>query len=334
MAATSVPLAWRLPAAGDRFPVELLGRAAGAAFAAESQWWVLAVFRRTFYCESAAGALVCLGPRSMGAGPLNAIAAIPPAMAWDAAGLRAGASATRHGSAFGVDGRFVFSLDGSGTWRPPAMPAGGDPAALARGLAALAAAARVRAPREGLGRLIPLLADGPGTGADGALEAPALRLALRGARALAWWLGRALAGRRTDVPSPPDDVTSLIGLGPGLTPSGDDFLGGALMTLHALGRSGPADALGAWVLARASSRTHAISRAHLACAVQGEGMAAAHETLVALAGPESPRGLPACLDAVEAIGHTSGWDALAGAWVAGGVVSGGQQYAWAPECAS
>ncbi|MEE9273883.1 MAG: DUF2877 domain-containing protein, partial [bacterium] len=56
-----------------------------------------------------------------------------------------------------------------------------------------------------------------------------------------------------------------------------------------------------------------ISRAHLACAARGEGAAALHETLAALLGPDPEAALAAPLGTLDAIGHTSGWDALAGA---------------------
>ena len=83
-------------------------------------------------------------------------------------------------------------------------------------------------------------------------------------------------------------VESLIGLGPGLTPSGDDLLGGVLITLRALGWPQAADTLGCWLLPRARARTHAISYAHLACAAGGEGAAALHDTLATLCSPGAP----------------------------------------------
>jgi len=59
----------------------------------------------------------------------------------------------------------------------------------------------------------------------------------------------------------------------------------------------------------------------LACAAEGEGAAALHDMLAALGNPVAP-GFAGHLDAIDAIGHTSGWDALAGAVVTAAVVGG------------
>lgn len=98
------------------------------------------------------------------------------------------------------------------------------------------------------------------------------------------------------------DAERLIGLGPGLTPSGDDYFGGIMLALRIAGRGRQADALWRWLEPRLAARTSAISAAHLAAAAQGE----AHEALHAVLGGADP----ALLDAV---GHCSGWDGLAGA---------------------
>lgn len=101
----------------------------------------------------------------------------------------------------------------------------------------------------------------------------------------------------------PDDA--LIGLGPGLTPAGDDFVGGAMIALRAWGHGALANRIAAWALPLARERTNRISRAHLECAAQGEGHAALHDWLDGF-GDEA-------LERLSRIGHTSGLDAAAGA---------------------
>jgi hypothetical protein len=64
-----------------------------------------------------------------------------------------------------------------------------------------------------------------------------------------------------------------------------------------------ADGLWRWLKPRLNNRTSAISAAHLAAAAAGEG----HEALHRVLNGELD------LDALDAVGHTSGWDALAGA---------------------
>ncbi len=109
----------------------------------------------------------------------------------------------------------------------------------------------------------------------------------------------------------PDDA--LIGLGPGLTPAGDDFVGGAMIALRAAGESELAERVAAWALPLAETRTGRISRAHLACAARGEGHEALHALLAA---PEGSARFEASLARLARIGHTSGLDAAAGALLA------------------
>jgi hypothetical protein len=99
---------------------------------------------------------------------------------------------------------------------------------------------------------------------------------------------------------------SLIGRGPGLTPAGDDFVGGAMIALRAFGHAEEADRIAAWALPLAEKNTSRISRAHLACAAAGEGHEALHD-LLTFADVERD------LARLARIGHTSGTDAAAGA---------------------
>jgi hypothetical protein len=103
--------------------------------------------------------------------------------------------------------------------------------------------------------------------------------------------------------SSPDDA--LIGLGPGLTPAGDDFVGGAMIALRAFGNRELADRVAAWALPLAATNTGRISRAHLECAARGEGHAYFHDFLSFPTGENRQK--------LSRIGHTSGLDTAAGA---------------------
>lgn len=168
-------------------------------------------------------------------------------------------------------------------WAPPGAPEHAAP-----DLAALQGAARGRVPREGLGCLVIDEHNDVSGHAQPALEALDR-----------WLVGNALA----------EEAAMLIGLGPGLTPSGDDFLGGVMLALHHLHRATQARGLWRWLEPRLS-RTGAISAAHLAAAAAGEGHEALHDALAHLF--QRRAGWPAALDRLDAIGHCSGWDALAG----------------------
>lgn len=110
-------------------------------------------------------------------------------------------------------------------------------------------------------------------------------------------IDRWLAGHSLD-----NAAEGLIGLGPGLTPSGDDYLGGVLVALRAVRRTSHAESLWRWLEPRLAGRTSELSSAHLAAAAAGEAHEALHEVL---------NGAPP--ERLDGVGHCSGWDALAGA---------------------
>jgi hypothetical protein len=99
----------------------------------------------------------------------------------------------------------------------------------------------------------------------------------------------------------------LLGVGGGLTPSGDDFVGAALFTLAHL-RSARWRQAAAELTHVANERTHAISAALFADLARGESFAPLHDLLAAA--DASAMGEPA--QRLVNIGHSSGWDMLTG----------------------
>jgi len=202
---------------------------------------VIAVFARSFYLANGVGELSCIGPSGLGSGPLNMLCDLPRDLDWQARGLRPGQVAHYRDEVLRIDGIGAFSLADAVPWRPTPPPAVWDRAILDAGLAALATASRNLACADGFASLIPTLAlDDPATAPDGC--APLLRLAWPGIAALADWLAAGGEGM------PGDAAATLLGLGPGLTPSGDDFIGGAMIALHALERRALASRLAGWAL--------------------------------------------------------------------------------------
>ncbi len=156
-----------------------------------------------------------------------------------------------------------------------------------------------------------------GLAASGCLRLPsapthALAAAMPGITALRRSIEAGLRGH-TPVPADGEKIIELIGLGPGLTPSGDDFLAGALLALARLDLCDPRDAL--WNSLRAHlDRTNDISAAHLRSAASGYAASALHEAIDATISGRTDQIAPA-LAAVSSIGHSSGRDAFAGAMV-------------------
>ncbi len=255
----------------DSIVLASAGRDAETVFSGAGPLTVAAAFARSFYVRDAEGRLACVGGSGLGDGPLNALGERAPSIPPEGAILSTG----------------IFDRSRMVRWRPQ------PPGPLRReGLRARLAAIAATRPR-GLAAAIPALLGAPFESPD-----PFVAASLAPLLALRDW---------TDGP-PPEALARLVGLGPGLTPAGDDALGGAAIALRATGRMAQADALAGWIDAIAPEATGEIARAHLRAAARGEGSAALHAALDALM-----RGKEPDLGAIDAIGHSSGWDALAGA---------------------
>ena len=126
---------------------------------------------------------------------------------------------------------------------------------------------------------------------------------------------------RTDFGKPVrslKDARDLIGLGEGLTPSGDDFVGGWLFAVYHLHAAYP-DAFD-WeqraideLLDWARSRTNVISYALLRDHARGESVEPLHDWLVALLGVDEPGDMARLVARLIGIGSTTGKNILAGA---------------------
>lgn len=107
-------------------------------------------------------------------------------------------------------------------------------------------------------------------------------------------------------------LCALVGLGTGLTPSGDDFLCGLLAgLLWRWGEDCPLHRALARCLAGRRMQTNLISAAFLDCALQGQ-FSEAVIRFFALSPVASAQELDDCRESFGAIGHSSGFDALAG----------------------
>jgi hypothetical protein len=277
----------------------LVGPVAVRALREGARGSVRAVFDRSLYVALERG-WVCAGPTALGAGPLNLLCEPWPAIPPIGALLQVGDVVRVEGAVLHA-GRFSVPLAAAQPWHP-APPGAWSTASLARGLAALADALPPPLPVDGLARLLrPADAASCATPLLASAQAPAVYLAELCADAAT--AGRDIAAER---------IAPLIGLGPGLTPSGDDYLGGVLIALALTGRTTLRDRLWDALAPHLATRTGDISRAHLAAAAEGLGAAPIHALLAAILADRT-LAIAECLAAVAAIGHTSGWDALAGA---------------------
>ena len=96
-----------------RFQAKLIGRGAKEHLDGHGDATVCAVFRRSFYLESAGGELTCIGPMAIGAGPLNVICDLPDGIDWDASGVRPGARIIITSNRFSIAGLYEFEFGGA-----------------------------------------------------------------------------------------------------------------------------------------------------------------------------------------------------------------------------
>jgi len=119
-----------------------------------------------------------------------------------------------------------------------------------------------------------------------------------------------------DVEAVYDAGLPLLGLGPGLTPSGDDLVGAALFVRRSIAGSPAAAKRWSGVAGRlidaAQLRSHAIGAALFRDLAVGQSFAPLHRLAVILAAAAGQAQAIDAARALAAIGHSSGWDMLAG----------------------
>jgi len=278
---------------------------------------VVAVFERSLYLR-VGDDFICIGEPTIGNGPTTLIIG-----EWGAKlGVRQRQCALISNGRITI-GDLLFDLQNCQTWHAPPWPAAS--ATLPTTYAKIAQRAAVESPAESLARAC--------FGDD---DTPLARLARPRVAKFASWLSLRWAKRPeaacppsisaflkeppTPDPSPPRFAwgegnptacaSGLIGLGPGLTPSGDDFLIGALAALDALGQTNMHAALGRAVVAAAGCTTP-LSATFLRAAAAGHVGENLHAMIAAILAGDAD----AAVAAAARIGDTSGWDTLAGAVV-------------------
>jgi len=278
---------------------------------------VTAVFDRCFYVEFA-GDQVCIGVPDLGAGSLNVLTN-SAAGGTLIQGLRAGTQVGLSNGCVRVGNRLILNLAKASIWSPPTVPSWCRES-VRSGLEAFLDVSGSMVPDDGLGILMVPDTEFPSAGSI------LLKYAVGPVSRLQAWLKDAMLNPHV-VPCPDAGCwKGLLGLGPGLTPSGDDFVGGILIALHALGCRRILRSLCAAVMPILGEQTNAISGAHLRSAMEGLGCEPIHRAVnMILTGNRDC--LSDVIEAVDSVGHTSGWDTLAGVviamrlWIQSGQVS-------------
>ncbi len=260
---------------------------------------VVAAFGSAFYVELGSG-LVCIATRAVEPGPLTVLTSGSGGLDWRRIGITPRQPVQASASGLEIPGLIRIDLTNCDRWTPPAPPVSPTEASITAGLAALSAVMPADLSTLGFGAFIKPVRHRAGLPRE--VEAAAAPVA-----AACQWASVAVSAGAADLPL---WSTRLVGLGPGLTPSGDDFLGGMLIALRTLGAEAARRQLSWVVCPLLEARTNQISAALLDAAVEGYGGASLHMALNALLGGGS--GLAPAIAGVARIGHSSGWDALSG----------------------
>jgi hypothetical protein len=256
---------------------------------------VEAVFERSCYLRCG-DIFVCVGEVSIGHGPLTLTADAQAARRWKSLGLHPGQPASISSQAIVIGAEVELTLDRCRLWCRPPWPAPLPHRALSHVGNAIARRMRLEAPVESLGGIL--------CRRETAGRTPLARVALSRIARFADWLHGVMKLGADDGAA----VADLIGLGPGLTPSGDDFLVGALALLDALDERRAHVALARAVAAGPRGSTSPLSECLLNAAAGGHIGAdlCAAVSAVVTGDAES------AIAAVRRIGHASGWDMMAG----------------------
>jgi hypothetical protein len=251
---------------------------------------IAAVFARSFYVRCGENFL-CVGEPAIGNGPLTLTADFKiPTL-----GLRAGQLVSLSRQHIAISAAAHFVLDGCKPWRPPDWPEPAAPGCLIDACAAISGRGAVEAPPEALAAVV--------FGTPGASPA-LLRLAAPRIARFRSWLAQAFdRGPTNGAP-----IDGVIGLGPGLTPSGDDFLAGALAILDALTEHRVHAALGRAIGRAPSDVTSPLSWCLLKAAAKGHIGERLWDAVAALVSGDAS----GAIAFIQTIGHSSGWDTLAG----------------------
>ena len=280
---------------------ELIGPIAAEILQAAGDAEVVALFERSAYVMCASG-LVCIGEPSIGAGPFNVI--IPKRVPSEATpfGLHIGMKGVAGAGQLTLGGDLVLATDRAIEWMPPPF-ATTTAAQTAKGLDTLQRHMTSRVPADGVAAVLFAPSSKPAK-TPTAMAATGLITTLATSTAAAFasgaWSEDALRA-----------AILLVGLGPGLTPSGDDLLGGFMLALTARGHQSLRDALWRAISTELDDLTVPVSAMHLSAAADGMAAEAVHLLINAVLTGDAGA-IPARLNAVLAIGATSGADAVAG----------------------
>jgi len=289
-----------------QLPIRLAGSAASRILNNARHGRVVALFDSSFYVETEDG-FICVGNRNLEPCPLNLVTRAPSGMNWSASGMQLGQNVNISTNAINIGNRFTFPVSGMRNWSP-AWVSSWRIVDLEYGLECFRKACENSAELDGLG-FFPVTYSSPeqNYGTGGAAKGPIV--------VLREWLTSLIRNPDNNILLDLDAMKPLIGLGPGLTPSGDDLIGGVMLALNTVHEKKICRQLWQSIRRMIEEISNPISYAHLKAASQEGGNRNIHLCLAAIL-QGSPSAIHNCFPGISEVGHTSGWDIMAGAMIA------------------
>ncbi len=284
-----------------RFSVRSIGAHAAriAPGALTGQACIVAVFETTFYVRTQGG-LICVTTAAVDDGPISCRTNAKGD--WRKIGLKVGQTVQLKPFLLCVDGVLDLKFEAARIWEPRPIALFAPSKVIAETLRNLRDRVSLHGGAPGLG---PFLLPNFKPDTDNVLCQRAAPLIAHARQ----WIADVVQG---GLQTPGDWAVALLGAGPGLTPSGDDLLGGILIGLHTIGHHNAAAVLWCQIEPHMHARTNEISAALLTTAAKGQGGAAVHQMIAALANGQDRSSLDPALAGIAGIGHSSGWDTLLG----------------------
>lgn len=288
-----------------------IGAMAASALIRTSRWLMISVYERCLYCSDQDNSLICIG-RHIGRGPFNLLCS-SSGTAWPSEKLVSGGyfNAVENNLIHEKTG-FVFDTQRASTWNRSLHHACGSCKHLAEDLQWLSARAAESAPPESFGWLIPVLIAG-GTRLVGGPENMMTKLLHKNVLEVTGKLSRLSVASISGIleTGHAGGLEKLIGLGHGLTPSGDDFLAGFILGLFKMKKEREAAVLARYLYGAAEGKTTAVSLSFYRALSEG-WISEAHSTFLDIIGQAEKEQREHALNLVSSFGRTSGWDTLAG----------------------
>jgi hypothetical protein len=295
----------------QKIMVSSIGVMAARSLCQSSRWRLLSAYKRSFYCIDHKNNIICIGLDKIEKGPFTLLCSL---------GEKWSRERLESVKYFNVDGNrliskragLCFDLKSSVIWQDSLHDLNSHEDFIEEDLSWLVHQASLSAPEESFGFLIPALFSGDG---NKVVEMQNGICSLLHKKVIT-----VIDSLRDDYRLPAESfnimdcvsgLQSLIGLGHGLTPSGDDFLAGVVMGFHKMHKHKEASLLARGFYAKAQGKTTVISLAFYRALADGL-IAEPHMQFLEILGKQEKVNRERIFDRVIHFGGTSGWDTLAG----------------------